>query len=158
MKNIFRYMLYLILSFGFGYASFKCGPNNDYLGKLSSTLLSLLTTILVLYTTLSNLVLGQMQKYQEKHRADLKPVLSALRRNVYVEFSILALVFLFFIGKGLFLTYYNNKTTTELLSITNNAITFFALFYFLYVIYDSTMSFYDAVEENDNSKNDTLNS
>ncbi len=99
-----------------------------------------------------------MQKYQEKHRADLKPVLRALRRNVYVEFSILALVFLFFIGKGLFLAYYNNKTTTELLSITNNAITFFALFYFLYVIYDSTMSFYDAVEENDNSKYDTLNS
>ena len=71
MKNVLRYMLYLVLSFGFGYASFMCGPDNDYLGKLSLTLLPLLTTILVLYTTLSNLVLGQMQKYQETGEIDV---------------------------------------------------------------------------------------
>lgn len=153
MKTVLRYMLYIILSFGFGYASFICGQNNDYLGKLSLNLLPLLMTIIVLYTTLSNLVLGQMQKYQEKHSANLKPVLSALRRNVYAEFSILALVLFFSIGKNLFLAYYNNKTIIPLLNITNNAITFFALFYFLYVIYDSTMAFYDAVEENTKSKN-----
>lgn len=150
-------MLYLVLSFGFGYASFMCGPDNDYLGKLSLTLLPLLTTILVLYTTLSNLVLGQMQKYQEKHRTNLTPILRALRRNVYAEFSILAFVLLFFIGKGLFLTHCNNEIIRELLNISTNAIVFFALFYFLYVIYDSTMSFYDVVEENDKYQNNNPN-
>lgn len=152
MKTLLRYLLYLILSIGVGYASFMSGTDNDYLGKLSLTLLPLLITILVLYTTLSNLVLGQMQKYQEKNRIDLKPVFRALRRNVYLEFSILVFVLIFFIGKGLVLAYYNNEIIIKLLNISNNAVVFFALFYFLYVIYDSTMSFYDIVEENDKSQ------
>ena len=101
MKTILRYLLYLILSIGIGYASFMGGADNDYLGKLSLNLLPLLITILVLYTTLSNLVLGQMQKYQEKNGINLKPVFTALRRNVYIEFSILVFVLIFFIGKGL---------------------------------------------------------
>ncbi len=152
MKTLLRYLLYLILSIGVGYASFMSGTDNDYLGKLSLTLLPLLITILVLYTTLSNLVLGQMQKYQEKNRIDLKPVFRALRRNVYLEFSILVFVLIFFIGKGLVLAYYNNEIIIKLLNVANNAVVFFALFYFLYVIYDSTMSFYDIVEENDKSQ------
>lgn len=152
MKTILRYLLYLILSIGVGYASFMSGADNDYLGKLSSNLLPLLITILVLYTTLSNLVLGQMQKYQEKNRIDLKPVFRALRRNIYLEFSILVFVLIFFIGKGLVLAHYNNEIIIKLLNILNNAVVFFALFYFLYIIYDSTMSFYDIVEENDKSQ------
>lgn len=133
------------------------GTDTDFLGKLSSNLLPLLITILVLYTTLSNLVLGQMQKYQEKNRIDLKPVFRALRRNVYMEFSILAFVFIFFLGKGLVLAHCNSEVIIKLLHITNNAVVFFALFYFLYVIYDSTMSFYDIVEENDKSQKKPLN-
>lgn len=152
MKTILRYLLYLILSIGAGYASFMCGAENDFLGKLSMNLLPLLITILVLYTTLSNLVLGQIQKYQETNISNLTPVLKALRRNVYIEFSILAFVLIFFIGKGLVLAHYNNEIIIKLLNITNNAVAFFALFYFLYVIYDSTMSFYDIVEENDKSQ------
>lgn len=152
MKTLLRYLLYLILSIGVGYASFMSGTDNDYLGKLSLTLLPLLITILVLYTTLSNLVLGQMQKYQEKNRIDLKPVFRALKRNIYLEFSILVFVLIFFIGKGLVLAYYNNEIIIKLLNVANNAVVFFALFYFLYVIYDSTMSFYDIVEENDKSQ------
>lgn len=152
MKTLIRYLLYLILSIGVGYVSFMSGTDNDYLGKLSLNLLPLLITILVLYTTLSNLVLGQMQKYQEKNRINLKPVFRALRRNVYVEFSILAFVLIFFLGKGLVLAHCNNEMIIKLLNITNNAVVFFALFYFLYVIYDSTMSFYDIVEENDKSQ------
>lgn len=132
-----------------------CGADKDYLGKLSLNLLPLLITILVLYTTLSNLVLGQMQKYQKKNRINLKPVFRALRRNVYMEFSILVFVLIFFIGKGLVLAHYNNGIIIKLLNITNNTITFFALFYFLYIIYDSTMSFYDSVEENDESEHNT---
>lgn len=155
MKTILRYLLYLILSIGVGYASFMCGADKDYLGKLSLNLLPLLITILVLYTTLSNLVLGQMQKYQKKNRINLKPVFRALRRNVYMEFSILVFVLIFFIGKGLVLAHYNNGIIIKLLNITNNTITFFALFYFLYIIYDSTMSFYDSVEENDESEHNT---
>lgn len=155
MKAILRYLLYLILSIGVGYTSFMGGADNDYLGKLSLSLLPLLITILVLYTTLSNLVLGQMQKYQEKNRINLKPVFRALRRNVYMEFFILVFVLIFFIGKGLVLAHYNNGIIIKLLNITNNAITFFALFYFLYIIYDSTMSFYDSVEENDESEHNT---
>lgn len=152
MKTLLRYLLYLILSIGVGYASFMSGTDNDYLGKLSLTLLPLLITILVLYTTLSNLVLGQMQKYQEKNRIDLKPVFRALKRNIYLEFSILVFVLIFFIGKGLVLAHYNNEIIIKLLNVANNAVVFFALFYFLYVIYDSTMSFYDIVEENDKSQ------
>lgn len=152
MKTILRYLLYLILSIGIGYASFMCGAENDFLDKLSRNLLPLLITILVLYTTLSNLVLGQIQKYQEKNICNLTPVFKALRRNVYIEFSILAFVVIFFIGKGLVLVHYNNEIIIKLLNITNNAVVFFALSYFLYVIYDSTMSFYDIVEENDKSQ------
>lgn len=60
----------------------------------SKNLIPVLITIVVLYTTLSNLILNQLTLYKDLTGADIHECVKALKRNVYFEFAIIAFDFI----------------------------------------------------------------
>lgn len=147
---IFRYFGYILLSFIVGLLSFIADEDSDFLYKLSGNLLALLITLTTLYTTLTNLIVAQLAKMNDKHDVDITSCIGSLRRNIKIMFVIIAVDFLAF-------ELLNIKIPDihELVSIIStysrlivDMMTFFSLFYFLYVVYDTTMAFYNLFEAN----------
>lgn len=147
---IFRYFGYILLSFIVGLLSFIADEDSDFLYKLSGNLLALLITLTTLYTTLTNLIVAQLAKMKDKHDVDITSCIGSLRRNIKIMFVIIAVDFLAF-------ELLNIKIPDihELVSIIStysrlivDMMTFFSLFYFLYVVYDTTMAFYNLFEAN----------
>lgn len=92
----------------------------------------------------------QLAKMKDKHDVDFTSCIGSLRRNIKIMFVIIAVDFLAF-------ELLNIKIPDihELVSIIStysrlivDMMTFFSLFYFLYVVYDTTMAFYTLFEAN----------
>lgn len=148
--SIFRYFGYILLSFIVGLLSYIAGEDADFLYKLSANLLALLITLTTLYTTLTNLIVAQLAKMKDKHDVDITSCISSLRRNIKFMFVIIAVDFLVFE-----LLKIKMPAIHEIVSLITtyshlivDMITFFSLFYFLYVVYDTTMAFYNLFEAN----------
>lgn len=147
---IFRYFGYILLSFIVGLLSYIAGEDSDYLYKLSGNLLALLITLSTLYTTLTNLIVAQLAKMKDKHDVDITSCIGSLRRNIKIMFVIIAVDFLAFEFLNI-----NIPNFHELVCFINtysrlfiDMMTFFSLFYFLYIVYDTTMAFYNLFEAN----------
>lgn len=148
--SIFRYFGYILLSFIVGLLSYIAGEDADFLYKLSANLLALLITLTTLYTTLTNLIVAQLAKMKDKHDVDITSCIGSLRRNIKFMFVIIAVDFLVFE-----LLKIKMPAIHEIVSLITtyshlivDMITFFSLFYFLYVVYDTTMAFYNLFEAN----------
>lgn len=147
---IFRYFGYILLSFIVGLLSFIADEDSDFLYKLSGNLLALLITLTTLYTTLTNLIVAQLAKMKDKYDVDITSCIGSLRRNIKIMFVIIAVDFLAF--ELLNIKIPNIHELVSVISTYSRLIvdmmTFFSLFYFLYVVYDTTMAFYNLFEAN----------
>lgn len=154
MNAIFRYIGYCVVSALFGWLS-SVG-DKDILNAISNNLFQLLITIIVLYITLSNLIYNQITLIQSKYGNDTSSGISALKRNIRIMFAIIALDFTFFVVLNIIpINFYNQTKSIFFLfdkQIAINTPTFFSIFYFLYVIYDSAMAFFNLIKFNSNSE------
>lgn len=145
MNSAFRYIGYVAISLLFGFLS-SIGEG-DLLYAISANLFPLLITIIVLYVTLSNLVYNQISAIRAKYGSDISSGIDALKRNIKCMFAIIGFDFLLFIAFDIMpsslwsecreLFFLFDKT------VAIDAITFFSIFYFLYIIYDSAMAFFN---------------
>jgi len=154
VNAIFRYIGYCVVSALFGWLS-SVG-DKDILNAISNNLFQLLITIIVLYITLSNLIYNQITLIQSKYGNDTSSGISALKRNIRIMFAIIALDFTFFVVLNIIpINFYNQTKSIFFLfdkQIAINTLTFFSIFYFLYVIYDSAMAFFNLIKFNSNSE------
>lgn len=154
MNSVFRYIGYVALSLLFGYLS-SIGER-DLLYLISSNLFPILITIIVLYVTLSNLVYNQISTLHTKFGTEISSGIDALKRNIKWMFIIIGFDFLSFILIDLIPSRYcdNCKELFVLCDkkIAINSITFFSLFYYLYIIYDSAMAFFNLLKANKDIK------
>lgn len=154
MNTIFRYIGYCVVSALFGWLS-SIGEK-DILGAISNNLFQILITIIVLYITLSNLVYNQIILIKSKNGEDISSGISALKRNIRIMFSIIGIDFISFLLLNIFsTTFYSRAKSLFFLfdkQIAINTLTFFSVFYFLYVIYDSAMAFYNLIKFNSDAE------
>lgn len=154
MNAIFRYIGYCVVSVLFGWLS-SIGER-DILNAISNNLFQLLITIIVLYITLSNLVYNQIALTQSKYGNDTSSGISALKRNIKLMFGIIAIDFILFVFLNIIpIDFYNQAKSLFYIfdkRIAINTLTFFSIFYFLYVIYDSAMAFFNLMKFNSNSE------
>ena len=155
MNTAFRYIGYCVVSLLLGWLS-SLGGEKDILQSISNNLFQLLITIIVLYITLSNLVYNQIILIKSKNGEDVSSGVSALKRNIKIMFSIIGIDFISFVLLNIFpSTFYSQAKSLFFLfdkQVAINALTFFSVFYFLYVIYDSAMAFYNLIKFNSNSE------
>lgn len=152
MKRLLKYIGYFILSLIIALISFFAGEERDFLFMFSKNLIPTLITIIVLYTTLSNFIFNQLTIYKDLTGANIQNCIKALKRNVYFEFVIISFDFIIILITNIIIS---KSKCIPILCATRifvNMITFFSLFYFLYIIYDSTMGFYNIYKEIINKK------
>lgn len=155
MNATFRYIGYSIVSLLVGWLSSISGEN-DILRAISNNLFPLLISIIILYITLSNLVYNQIALIKFKLNENISSGIAALKRNIKIMFSILAIDFISFLSLNIIPAnfYIQIKTCFSLFDkqIAINTLTFFSVFYFLYIIYDSSMAFYNLIKFNKDSQ------
>ena len=155
MNTAFRYIGYCVVSLLLGWLS-SLGGEKDILQSISNNLFQLLITIIVLYITLSNLVYNQIILIKSKNGEDISSGICALKRNIRIMFSIIGIDFISFLLLNIFSTnFYSQAKSLFFLfdkQVAINTLTFFSVFYFLYVIYDSAMAFYNLIKFNSNTK------
>lgn len=155
MNTALKYIGYCVVSLLLGWLS-SIGGEKDILQSISNNLFQLLITIIVLYITLSNLVYNQIVFIKSKIGEDISSGIFALKRNIRIMFSIIGIDFISFLLLNIVpATFYTQAKSCFFLfdkQIAVNSLTFFSVFYFLYVIYDSAMAFYNLIKFNSNSE------
>lgn len=144
-----RYVCYVLLTIFVGYISSSCAEEKDYLYGMSHNILTLCITLTTLYTTISNLVMMQLAKFHDESKGNIKKCISSLERNIKILMGLIAV-------NAVLLIIVPNVNIQEELWLWGmqhyrflvDMVVFFTLFYFLYVIYDSTLAFYNLFEQN----------
>ena len=144
-----KYIIYVVLTAWVGYISSFSSEEKDYLYGMSRNLLTVCVTLVTLYTTISNLVMLQLSKFHEESKGNIKKCLDGLRRNIKILMGLIASdAFILIIIPNI---YFQLKQWLWVLNhyrLVVDMVVFFTLFYFLYVIYDSTLAFYNLFEHN----------
>ena len=144
-----RYIIYVVLTACIGYASSLCSEENDYLYGMSRNLRTVCITLVTLYTTISNLVMMQLSKFHEESKENIRKCLEGLRRNIKILMGLIASdAFILIILPNIKLQLEQWLWVLNHYRLVVDMIVFFTLFYFLYVIYDSTLAFYNLFEHN----------
>lgn len=148
MNRALRYVGYIALSLLFGFLSSR--GKNDLLYSISNGLFPILITIIVLYVTLSNLVYNQIVSVKRRFDVEITAGIDALKRNIRWMFILLGIDFVLFIVIDILPEdFFGNCSDGMALfyrRIAVDALTFFSLFYYLYVIYDSAMAFFNLMK------------
>lgn len=149
MNNIFRYIGYAAVSILIGWIS-SLYPSIDYIGKIETSIVPILLSLLVLYTTLSSLLVKEILKYKSSHEnnqeINIAPTISSLKRNVIIELAILCITFVSLSCKGILLNALSDYTW--IVNTFTNSLTVFSVLYFILVIYDSFAGLFDILIEN----------
>lgn len=148
MNTTLKYIGYMALSFFVGYCSSLSQSNTDILLKLSGNIIQILITILVAYGTLSNIVLSQLVSYSKDKKKTIQPAIDEMRRSFVCEIFVIVGVFFSFTILNMLEGLYLAQCLLPYKTIIVDSITFFALFYFLYVIVDTTWGLYSIASEN----------
>lgn len=144
-----RYIIYAVLTICVGYVSSLCSEEKDYLYEMSRNLLTVCITLVTLYTTISNLVLLQLSKFHEESKGNIKKCLKGLRRNIKILMGLIATdAFVFIVIPNIYFHLEQWQWVLNHYRLITDMVVFFTLFYFLYVIYDSTLAFYNLFEYN----------
>lgn len=152
MKCCLRYLLYITLSSVVATFSFISGEEHDFLFALSNELLPILITLIVLYTTLSQLILDQLSLYTKSVEVDIRQLIKELKRNIKWEFIILAVYFMILLLNKIAIAQTAYGGLQCIMRFIVDMCTFFSVFYFLYVVYDSTSGFYTLYTANHDNK------
>ncbi len=149
--DLFKYFGFITLSLLLGWFSHLSGDEHDFLLKVSSGLIPLLITIIAFYMTILGLIVKELIEYNEKTNKNISGVIKSMRRDVNIEICIVCIAFLCYLVRGA-LTSIVSEKILDYMTILSNAITVFAFFYFLWLIYDSVMGLWDIIDAN-NKKN-----
>lgn len=149
MRNIFRYIIYIASTTFVSHMSTLAPEDKDYLYGMSKNLITICITLFALYTTISNFVMIQLSKFRKESKGEIEECVLSLRRNVYI---LLALIFA---NTCFFVVLLNCNFPIRIWQyflqnqrFFTDGVVFFTLFYFLYVIYDSTLAFYNLFQHN----------
>lgn len=144
-----RYIIYVALTALVGYFSSLCSEEKDYLYGMSRNMLTVCITLVTLYTTISNLVMMQLSKFHDESKGNIKKCLESLRRNIRILMGLIAMgAFILIILPNIKLQLEQWQWVLSHYRLIVDMMVFFVLFYFLYVIYDSTLAFYNLFEHN----------
>lgn len=149
MCSLIRYIIYLEVTVCVGYVSSFCPEEKDYLYGMSKNLITICITLFALYTTISNFVMIQMSKFHDESKGCITNCISSLRRNTKILLVLIAAdTFFFVVVSNLHIPLNLWNFFLQNHRIFVDMVVFFTLFYFLYVIYDSTLAFYNLFEHN----------
>lgn len=144
-----RYIIYIVLTLCVGYFSSLCPEEKDYLYGMSRNLLAVCITLVTLYTTISNLVMMQLSKFHEESKGNIKKCLESLRRNIKILMGLISAdAFVLIIMPNVDFRMEQWQWILNHYRLVTDMAVFFTLFYFLFVIYDSTLAFYNLFEHN----------
>lgn len=135
-----KYMVYFLLSVGTGFVSTL--GETDFVASLSFSVLPILITLLVLYTTVSSLLFNHLSGFKDKG-FETAGVIKAMKRNVVVEVHIIAATFVLLSAQSWLLSILPGCFPVNIIC---NSVVVFALLYFVYVVYDSTLGLYRLFE------------
>lgn len=148
MNDFFRYIGYAVVSIFLGWISAHY-PSVNYIGKIEVSIVPILLSLFVLYTTLSSLLIKEILKYKATQKdlvADIAPTINALKRNVVIELIILCITFIALILKGFLLEIFVGYDW--IVNTFTNSLIVFSILYFLLVIYDSFAGLFNILIEN----------
>lgn len=145
VENIIKYCGYLAISLFLGWLSNK-GGENDFIEKISSSIIPILLTLTVLHTTLTNLLLNELLKYKNKNTAGIEEVVNALRRSAVIELVLIGITFVVLISNG-FISHHL-PTLGLYIEMALNSLIVFDILYFILVIYDNIDGWYKLIKAN----------
>lgn len=91
----------------------------------------------------------QLSKFHKGSKGNIKKCLGSLRRNIKILMGLIALdafVLIIMFNVDFYLKQW--QWVLNNYRLITDMVVFFTLFYFLYVIYDSTLAFYNLFEHN----------
>lgn len=147
INSLFRYVGYVVVSVLLGWLSTLGGIEKDFLFNLRNSVIPVLLTLLVLFSTISNLLIKEVSLYNKGKEIDITPVVNSFKRNTIIEIIIISVLFLTFIVTGVFYRV-QVKCVEYCFRVFSNSLTAFAFIYFLIVIYDSQSALYTMLKEN----------
>ena len=147
INSLFRYVGYVVVSVLLGWLSTLGGIEKDFLFNLKNSVIPVLLTPLVLFTTISNLLIKEVSLYNKGKEIDITPVVNSFKRNTIIEIIIISVLFLTFIVTGVFYSV-QVECVEYCFRVFSNSLTAFAFIYFLIVIYDSQSALYTMLKEN----------
>lgn len=147
INSLFRYIGYVVVSVLLGWLSTLGGTEKDFLFSLKNGVIPVLLTLLVLFTTISNLLIKEVSLYNKGKEIDIIPVVNSFKRNTIIEIVIISVLFLTFIVTGVFYRV-QVECVDYYFRVFSNSLTAFAFIYFLIVIYDSQSALYTMLKEN----------
>lgn len=150
MNAFLKYVGYIAISLLVGYLSSSTIVEYDILYKLSNNIFQILITIFVAYGTLSNLVLVQLIAYWKETETNIKSVIKELERSLFFCVLIIVVDFIVFLLLGMAMNIDTpcKITIQQYRMITIDTLTFFSIFYYLFVVVDTLKSLYTMVKEN----------
>jgi hypothetical protein len=147
LYNVIGYSLCVFISILLGWSSTLNGELNDYVLKLSNSIIPLLLTLLVLYSTLTIHLINELRKLEGDK--DLSIVVHALKGNIISEIVFILILFVLLVFKGVLVD--NLQCYKDVIGIIVNSLVIFTFLYFIWVIIDVTMGLYDLVIKNINN-------
>ena len=91
----------------------------------------------------------QLSKFHEEPKGNIRKCLEGLRRNIKILMGLIACdAFILIIFPNIKLQLEQWLWVLNHYRLVVDMVVFFTLFYFLYVIYDSTLAFYNLFEHN----------
>jgi len=149
MRIPVRYIIYVVLTACVGYISSLGSEEEDYLYGMSRNLLTVCITLVTLYTTISNLIMMQLSKFHEESKGNIKKCLEGLRRNIKILMGLITTdAVILIIIPNIDYQWEQWQWVLRHYRLITDMVVFITLFYFLYVIYDSTLAFYNLFEHN----------
>lgn len=146
IETILKYIGYATISIGLGWVATL--GENDFMDKITTSIIPILLTLTVLHTTLTNLVLNELLKYTAHNNNAINAVVVALKRSAIIELILIILTFVILIARGVIMQWIGNNLYVNVIIYS---LVIFDILYFAYVIYDNIEGWYKLIKEN-NSK------
>lgn len=144
IENALKYVGYAVVSLFLGWASDV--SNNDFLEKITNSIIPILLTLTVLHTTLTNLLLNELLKYKASQPAKINEVLDELKRSAVIELGLIVFTLVVLTTEGIVAQWI--PVVLQYKGVFINALIAFDILYFVLVIYDNIDGWYKLIKEN----------
>jgi len=144
IENALKYVGYAVVSLFLGWASDV--SNNDFLEKITNSIIPILLTLTVLHTTLTNLLLNELLKYKASQPAKINEVLDELKRSAVIELGLIVFTLVVLTTEGIVAQWI--PIVLQYKGVFINALVAFDILYFVLVIYDNIEGWYKLIKEN----------
>lgn len=144
IENALKYVGYAVVSLFLGWASDV--SNNDFLEKITNSIIPILLTLTVLHTTLTNLLLNELLKYKASQPAKINEVLDELKRSAVIELGLIVFTLVVLTTEGIVAQWI--PVVLQYKGVFINALVAFDILYSVLVIYDNIDGWYKLIKEN----------